>query len=66
MQEKLGRANFLSYIMYNMKNDMKQNKKEKYWDIYSVIGLLTFGWVLWLLVGLFPKKETKYHRIYNK
>jgi len=66
MQEKLGRANFLSYIMYNMKNDMKQNKKEKYWDIYSVIGLLTFGWVLWLLVGLFPKKETKYPRIYNK
>ena len=52
--------------MYNMKNDMKQNKKEKYWDIYSVIGLLTFGWVLWLLVGLFPKKETKYPRIYNK
>ena len=51
--------------MYNMKNDMKQNKKEKYWDIYSVIGLLTFGWVLWLLVGLFPKKETKYPRIYN-
>ena len=66
MQEKLGRANFLSYIMYNMKNDMKQNKKEKYWDIYSVIGLLTFGWVLWLLVGLFPKKETKSPRIYNK
>ena len=66
MQEKLGRANFLSYIMYNMKNDMKQNKKEKYWDIYSVIGLLTFGWVLWLLVGLFRKKETKYPRIYNK
>ena len=28
MQEKLGRANFLSYIMYNMKNDMKQNTPE--------------------------------------